>query len=597
MNAHTVYFHVLALRRALSERGDLTKYIVTESGRGYRFAARVTCLDSGVPPVPPVSSRVAVPRIAPLYGRRDVVERIVGRCGSSQFQTIVGPGGIGKTSVALMVAAAIEALGRKVYIVDFAPIASADRAESAVAIALGVPAMRGDPLPDLIAVLNEGPSLVVFDNCEHVVHAAAVLAERLLREAPLCSLIATSREPLSAEGEELLHLPPLPAPRGLERTLSCVTAFASVQLFVERARAVWEDFDLNEDNVQAVCEICASLDGVPLAIEFAAARLDIMDPVALEGRLGERLTVLTTGRRTAPHRHRTLRAMMDWSYDLLDEETRTFLKALSVFRSSFDMPAAAAVVDDHADSEKVLRCLTQLCSKSLLVLERSSSMTRFRLLNTTRYYAAEKLADAGMADTVARRHALYVLTKLASLAVGLPASARDDTTTIDENIIDDIRAALDWAFSATGDAATGIKLVLATGSLWFDLALMVEYSYQLERAITALSQAQLSGTSDEVELLLAFDQAASHAGWPTSASGDSFRRAPPIAGRLGMPEPALRRLGGVQANSALVGDSARGAVLAEQVATESASERRASAVASQDCSAVDLVDLAPRGGE
>src|SRR4029077_11395927 len=128
----------------------------------------------------------------------------------------------------------------------------------------------------------------------------------------------------------------------------------SVQLFVERARAVWEDFDLNEDNIQAVCEICASLDGIPLAIEFAAARLDIMDPVALAGRLGERLSVLTTGRRTALYRHRTLRATMDWSYDLLDEEARAFLQALSVFRSSFDMAAAAAVVGDEGDSDKVL---------------------------------------------------------------------------------------------------------------------------------------------------------------------------------------------------------------------------------------------------
>src|SRR5262249_4696546 len=269
---------------------------------------------------------------------------------------------------------------------------------------LGVAIQSGNAIPDLIAYLQDKRMLLVLDSCEHVIEAAAALAEQILQNAAAVQILATSREPLRAKGERLHRLSPLELPvSSSELTASAALAFPSVQLFVERAAANLDGFELTDADAPVVADICRKLEGMPLAIELAATRVDAFGVRQLSALLDDRIRLLKYGRRTALPRHRTLTAALDWSYEFLPEDERVLLRRLSVFSSVFTLDSASAVAADAKTD--VVEGVANLVAKSLVSADVGGAVVQYRLLDTTRAYAMQKLIESGEVEDYVRRHA------------------------------------------------------------------------------------------------------------------------------------------------------------------------------------------------
>src|SRR5713101_8024942 len=347
---------VSALRRALGDGQGGHRYVVTVPGRGYNFVALVSH-DAAVPaPLRPTMATAGMHNLplaaTRMIGREEAVAMLVSRVSRERLLTIVGPGGIGKTTVALAVAERMIAdYEHGVWLVDLAPLGDPRLVPSAVATVLGLEVRTENPLPGLIAALRDRRMLLLLDNCEHVIDAAASLAAAVLTGVPRVSILATSREPLGVAGEHEHRLGPLGSPptsSGL--TAAEAAAFPAVQLFVERVTATVEDFALTDANVAPVVEICQRLDGLPLAIEFAAPRVEVLGVEGVAAHLDDSLPALGARRRTALPRHRTMRAVIDWSYGLLTEDEQQFFRTLGIFAGGFTVEAAAAVTNHAADT-------------------------------------------------------------------------------------------------------------------------------------------------------------------------------------------------------------------------------------------------------
>ena len=326
--------------------------------------------------------------------------------------------------------------------------------------ALGLEIRSDDPIPELIASLQGKAMLLVLDNCEHVIETAAPLAARILRGAPGVQILATSREPSRAEGEHVHRLPPLQTPRtSVGLTAAEALGFPAVRLFVERAAATLGAFELNDAGAPIVADICRKLDGIPLAIELAAGRVDAFGLRGLAAHLDDPLQLLTGGRRSALPRHRTMRAALDWGHDLLPERERAVLRRLAIFAGSFTLEAASAVAasTEIADAE-VVGCVANLVAKSLTAAEVGGEAPCYRLLETTRAYALEKLADSGELEQVERHYTDYSRGLVQRTEVGwgsTPAAKR--LAGCGRRRID--AAQEDWAFSPAGDALIGGALM------------------------------------------------------------------------------------------------------------------------------------------
>ena len=320
----TLRVHVAALRKALRDGQEGRRYIANVAGRGYSFVGKVVANDEPEPaadappePLPPLS-------MARLFGRAEVVETLSNRLAQQRLITITGPGGIGKTSVALAVADRMRAgLPDGVCVVDFAPLADSKLVPTALASALGIGVVSEDPLPNLVALLRNREMLIVLDNCEHVIDTAALLAESLLRGSTKLRILATSRESMRVSGEILFRLAPLAMPEVSDvLTAPIAMTYSAVQLFVERAAMCLGEFSLTDAHAPAVANICSHLDGIPLAIEMAAGRVDAFGIAGLADVLDDRFRLAMRGRRTALPRHQTLSTTLDWSYQLLPEAER-----------------------------------------------------------------------------------------------------------------------------------------------------------------------------------------------------------------------------------------------------------------------------------
>ena len=387
-----------ALRRALGDGQGGNRYVITVPGRGYNFVAPLrreeTLLAAPAPPDPSTTPHNLPFAVTRMIGRDDAVTALVSRLSRERLVTIVGPAGIGKTTVALAVAERMMAsYEHGVWLVDLAPLADPRLVPSAVATVLGLGLRGEDLLHGLVAAIRDRRMVLLLDNCEHVVDAVAGLAAAAIRGAPGVSILATSREPLGVAGETTYRLRPLASPRPSDRLTATETAtFAAVQLFVERARAIVEDFVLTDENAGMIVEVCRKLDGLPLAIEFAAPRVAVLGIEGLAARLDDSLPLLGTQRRSTMPRHQTMRAVIDWSYGLLSEDEQRFLRSLGIFAGGFTVEAAAAVMPDAAETPcSAIDRLADLVTKSLVVVDASSSQPRFRLLDTTRAYTIEKL--------------------------------------------------------------------------------------------------------------------------------------------------------------------------------------------------------------
>ncbi|GAB3426510.1 BTAD domain-containing putative transcriptional regulator [Flindersiella endophytica] len=366
--------------------------------------------------------RIQVP-LTSFVGRETELVRLGRLVEESRLVTVIGPGGAGKTRLTVqLLAKRADEEGDQAWFVELASVADPIDVVQAVATAVGVreagildrpsfghiPTVR-DATTSLIDALAHRQALLVLDNCEHVVEAAAQLADRLLTDCPDLRILTTSRESLGVAGEMQYPIPPLGQPADGTPASEAMT-YPAVRLFADRARGVVPDFAVTEANVGAVAEICRRLDGMPLAIELAAARLRVLSPAQIASRLDDRFRLLTGGSRTALPRHQTLRAVVEWSWDLLDERERTLARRLAVFPSGATLDAAEAVcAGDGLPREQVLDVLDALVDKSLLESspDETTSETRYRMLETVRAYAADHLAEAGETDAVRHAHARY----------------------------------------------------------------------------------------------------------------------------------------------------------------------------------------------
>ena len=479
--------HVAALRKALGEGRAGKRYIANIQGRGYSFIAPVTREQRQ--PTNGAAVRGNLPAsLTRIVGRDDIIAALTTQLARRRFLTIVGPGGIGKTTVAIAVAETLRTSYRDgVWFVALASLADPDLVPSSLGAVLGISLPRVNPVFGLTAWLRDKHALIVLDSCEHVISAAAALAEAVLKTAPRVHILATSREPLRAEGEQLHRLPSLEVPPASGNLApDDALRYSAVQLFADRAMAT-DGFSLADADVSAVLEICRRLDGVPLALELAAARVDAFGVKGLAARLDDRFAVLTKGRRTALPRHQTLRAAIDWSYDLLPEIEQVVFRRLAVFRGSFTMEAAAAVaVDERIKAADVIEGVVNLVGKSLIMTDLGGNITYFRLLDTTRSYALDKLTDRGEAEQAARRHAEFFRDLIAPAVPGSQLQPAVEDVARYGREIDNVRAALDWAFSPVGDPSIGAVLTAAYVPVWLNFALMAECTERTERALDSL---------------------------------------------------------------------------------------------------------------
>ena len=442
---------------------------------------------------PPLRSLSALPNNLPLartsfVGRENEVEDIAQLIETHRLVTIVGSGGVGKTRACVHVAAnLVEQFADGAWFIELAPLASGEYLPATVAQAMGL-TLRGDaaPLQLLSSELKLKRALLIFDNCEHLVEPAAQTIAVLLRGCPDLRILVSTRQSLGISGEMSYRMPSLRIPQaGTPLTTAEAAGVPAVALFVERAAAVDHRFVLTDDNAPAVVEICRRLDGIPLAIELAAARISILTPRQLHGRLDERFRLLAGGSRDVLPRQQTLRALIDWSYDLLDARERTLFRRLAVFVNGFTLDGAIAVGSGpDLDELDAFDVLASLADKSLVLTEPDRDELRYRMLESTRAYAREKLTAVGELSASLGRHRRYLRDGFAAALVraehsGSPAEL--DALLAAE--LEDVRAALE----GTGAEHEAAQLLAAIGFRWGWIGLGTEGAARLERAVVQLA--------------------------------------------------------------------------------------------------------------
>ena len=430
---------------------------------------------------PPLRSLDTLPnnlplQMTPLIGRANEVSQIAERLRSHRLVTVVGAGGIGKTRTTLQVGAnLLDGSGDGVWFIELASLGSGNYVASTVAQAMELRlGGDGDPIASLVRSLKNKDALLIFDNCEHLIGGASRAIGALLQGCPELRILASSRQTLGIAGEATFLLPSLETPPEAETALTATEAasWAGIALFVERAVAADGRFALSDANAAIVADICRRLDGIPLAIELAAARVKILSPKQLRDRLNERFRLLTGGRRDVLPRQQTLRALIDWSYDLLDERERSLFRRLGVFVDAFTLEAAAAVGD--GDEFEILDVLGSLVDKSLLLAEPSADAVRYRLLESTRAYAREKLQAASEHAGAANAHAAHFAAVAAHAYLEFDSRLPPDWLERLALDLDDLRAALEWTLAGDGNRQAGAQLAADCGPMFVRMDLLGE---------------------------------------------------------------------------------------------------------------------------
>src|SRR6266849_1285757 len=493
--------HIAAIRTVLGDDARKPLFIETLSRRGYRFIAPVREGASARP-----SWTTNLPEaVSELIGREAELRAVTALATEHRLVSLVGAGGIGKTRLGLEVARhLLPRFPDGVFVAELGPLSSPELVPATVASALALTHVAGTvSLEGVAGAVGTRKLLLVIDNCEHVIEAAAAMAETLLRATPGDSLLATSREPLRVSGEYVYRVPSLDVPAEDPQDMEDVFRYGAVRLFVSRAHAAEPRYVAEGPVLAATAAICRRLDGIPLAIELAATRIAGFGVAGVAARLDDRFRLLTGGSRTLP-RHQTMRATLDWSYELLSESERVVLRRLGVFVGAFTLDAASAVAAGvDIPASEVTDAVADLVGKSLLSTDVGGASLHYRLLETTRAYAREKLIESAEFDHFARRHAEYYRDLFQHADAELETRPTAEWLSVYRPHIDDLRAALDWAFSRGGDVGVGVALAAATAPLWTHLSLLTDCRARVEQAIAALGRQVPSDPRRDMRLYLA----------------------------------------------------------------------------------------------
>ncbi|MBU8977802.1 winged helix-turn-helix domain-containing protein [Lysobacter sp. MMG2] len=508
VESSNVRVQVANLRKALGCGRDGVRYIGSVAGRGYCFVAQAHAAGVGTSSPGPYAANDAWPSFhadrarpnlpAPLQralGRDECVAELSQRVLDHRLVTVVGAGGAGKTTLAVLVAHAVDAFDDAVFFVDLSTVMREDMVLEAVAACVGYHPTGPVLLAGLVEVLSTRPTLIVLDNCEHLIDAVARLVTQVLAQSQRVSFLNTSREALRVDGEHVYLLRPLAFPPHTGRlTAGQALAWPAVRLFMDRAREGGAPYALDNRDAATVAAICRRLDGNPLAIGLVASRVGTYGIHGVSDLLANQLALHWQGRRNAVPRHQTVEAMIDWSHDLLPERDRQVLYRLSVFSGAFSMEAAIDVVSDEViRAHQASEAIGDLIDKSLVSVSAGEGGTWIRLLETTRAYAAERLADTRVRDEVARRHAVHYAGRLQRGAAGNAAEAPQASD------LGNVRLAMEWCFAAHHDLTLGAQISSLATPWLLEQSLLDECKRCCARALALLPEPL---RSSRVELTL-----------------------------------------------------------------------------------------------
>jgi len=551
-------FHINALRKALADGQDGARYIATLPGRGYCFVASVShSIDGAQAGVAPLSDTHFLPaRLVHMVGRTQNVLPLSDRLITSRFVTIVGAGGVGKTTAAIAVGhELVQAFAGAVLFVDLGASTDPGFVVTSLASILGLSSPVDNPIARVTAYLRDKRLLLILDNCEHLIDATADLAARIFEAAPHVHILATSRERLRVDGEHVFRLEPLALPpEESEHTAAQIEMFPATQLFVQRARAAGAVFDLSGMNAAIVADICRKLDGLPLSIELAAGRVASYGLQRTAVLLDQQINSEWQGQRNAPARQRTLRATLDWSYSLLSETERIVLRRLAVFIGQFTIEAALAIVTCPTIAEGLLfDAIDGLVMKSMVAARPVGAMMRYRLMDTTRAYMREfGTEDRGLAD-VSARHAVYYRGWLQETGSEWAALSNAAERAPHLTGIGNVRAALEWCFGADGNAKIGIELATAAMPVFTAMSLYAECHRWSEQAIGALDETT-RGSSEEMHLQAALGISLILTRGSNESARMAIDRSAAIAEKRGNALDQLRLLGPLNSFYLRIGD-------------------------------------------
>jgi len=574
--------HVAAIRKALGDGQFGNRYIANIKGRGYSFVGTVVPLAGSTESRSDRSRHQGgLPvRPLPMIGRETVISEVSEKLREERFVTLLGPGGIGKTTIALAVGgAAAEHFGGKAYFVDLESLTDSRHVAGAVATSLGFALKSKDAALELVDLVRSRKLLIILDSCEHVIEAVATLVEQLSRQTEEVHVLATSRELLKVEGEHCYRVPPLDfPPEGSEQTANAVFRYPAAQLFVRRVAARAGSFSLTDEEAPFVAEMCRKLDGIPLAIELAAGQVAALGLKNTVARLMSRLELLKLSHRTAVPRHRTLKATLDWSYDLLSDAERIVLRRIAPFVGHFTLEGARYVAGEFGvGTGEIFDAIAGLVEKSLIAGRIDDTQAQYRLLDTTRAYALEKLEEHAEVDVVLRRHAECVVGFLESQRVPLLALAKAERVATYPNPsgnihpprewgfgrrgnsqiamglsaismrssqLGNVRAALEWSFGPNGDDEIATRLAAASTQLLLELSLLSECRVWAERAIARLGDQQ-KNSRRELEISTSLSLAMMHSEGSSELVRQAFSRALDVAAIQGDSAYELQLLSGL----------------------------------------------------
>ena len=540
----TLRFHMVAVRKALGDGIDGQRYVVNTAAKGYTFVAQVerNGTDAGVRAAAPQGRSLPAPASS-IVGRDAEIGALAAQLRERRLVSVVGSGGIGKTTVAIASAHGVAAdFDGDVHFVDLSAIVTTDLVCSSVATAVGLQ-NRLDETTALVGHLADRRALIVLDCCEHVIAGAAQLAEALVRGCPRVHVLATSREPLRAAGEFVYRLQALAFPQdGHIATAAQALAYPAVKLFVDRAAASGAGFVLSDADAPLAAQLCRELDGIALAIELAAGRIEALGLKAITSHFDAAAKLMWHGRRTAVPRQQTLGATLDWSYDLLSDDEQRLLRRLAIFAGSFSLEAAVAVCAFDLDASEAVELLAGLVSKSLVNVDAGGPALRYSLLDTTKAYACAKLADPGEADTVARRFAAF-FCELTQSGAAQPLGKEAAGLLALE--LPNLRGALAWYFQAGAPPSDAVRFAASFCPFLLQRSLLSECTRWAREALARLP-ADLVGTRHEALLQVhsALGETMNFAATRPEVARQAYRRGLEVTERLGDHRAAIHLLNG-----------------------------------------------------